>query len=95
MVPVTASGTITESQVACTLKSAAYDVTDEYGAVQPGGPVIVGAGGAYSFTVLLEAARLGSDLDGRSYRLTVSASNNTGATGSAASTVIVPHDQGH
>jgi len=95
MVPVTASGTITESQVACTLKSAAYDVTDEYGAVQPSGPVIVGAGGAYSFTVLLEAARLGSDLDGRSYRLTVSASNNTGATGSAASTVIVPHDQGH
>jgi hypothetical protein len=63
--------------------------------VQPSGPVAVGAGGAYSFTVLLQASRLGSDLDGRFYTITVSASNNAGKTGSQAGAVIVPHDQGH
>lgn len=93
MVPVTVSGTITEP--GCTITSAAYAVKDEYGEVQPSGPVRLGAGGAYSFTVLLQASRLGSDLDGRLYTITVEASNNAGKTGSQAGRVIVPHDQGH
>jgi hypothetical protein len=92
MVPVTVSGTITDT--GCTIASAAYAVTDEYGQVQPSGPVTLGTGGAYSFTVWLQASRLGSDLDGRLYTVTVRASNNAGQTASQAGTVIVLHDQG-
>jgi len=93
MVPVTVSGTITDT--GCTVTTAAYAVKDEYGEVQPSGPVTTGTGGAYSFMVLLQASRLGTDRDGRLYTITVSASNNAGKTGSRASSVIVPHDQGH
>jgi hypothetical protein len=93
MMPVIVSGTITDT--GCTVTSAAYAVTDKYGQVQPSGAVTLGAGGAYSFTVLLQASRLGTDLDGRLYTITVSASNNAGKTGSQNGTVIVPHDQGH
>jgi hypothetical protein len=93
MVPVTVSGTITDT--GCSVARASYAVTDEYGQVQPTGPVTVGPGGSYTFTVLLQASRLGTDLDGRLYTITVSASNNAGKTGSQAGAVIVPHDQGH
>jgi len=93
MAPVTVAGTITNT--GCTLKTAAYKVTDEYGEVQPSGPVTLGPRGAYSFNVSLQASRLGADIDGRLYTITVSASNDAGKTGSRANTVIVPHDQGH
>jgi hypothetical protein len=93
MVPVTVFGKI--SDTGCTVQTAAFAVKDEYGEVQPSGPVTLGPRGAYSFTVLLQAARLGTDLDGRLYTISVSASNNAGKTGSQASAVIVPHDQGH
>jgi FG-GAP-like repeat/IPT/TIG domain len=93
MVPVTVTGTITDT--GCTVTAAAYAVTDEYGEVQPTGPVTLGLGGTYSFTALLQASRLGADLDGRLYTITVSASNNADTTGSQAAVVIVPHDQRH
>jgi hypothetical protein len=93
MVPVTVSGTITDT--GCTVTTAAYAVTDEYGEVQPTGPVTLGPGGAYSFTLLLQSSRLGTDLDGRLYTITVSASNNAGKTVSQAGAVIVPHHQGN
>jgi hypothetical protein len=93
MLPVTVSGTITDT--GCSVTSAAYAVIDEYGEVEPMGPVTLGAGGGYSFTVLLQASRLGTDRDGRRYIITVDASNNAGKTGSNAGAVIVPHDQGH
>jgi hypothetical protein len=92
MVPVTVSGTITDT--GCTVTSAAYAVTDEYGQVQPSGTLTLSAGGAYSFTILLQASRLGTDLDGRYYIITVSASHNGGKTGSQVETIIVPHDGG-
>jgi len=91
MVPVTVSGTITDT--GCAIAGAAYAVTDEYGQVQPSGPVTLGAGGAYSFTVLLQASRLGTDLDGRLYTVSVSASNNAGKTESQVATVTVLHDE--
>jgi len=94
MVPVTLSGRITDT-TGCTVKSAAYTVADEYGEVQPSGVVTLGPGGAYSFTILLQASRLGADLDGRLYTVTVSASNKAGKTGSQVGTIMVPHDQGH
>jgi hypothetical protein len=93
MVPLTVSGAI--SDTGCILKTAAYAVTDEYGEVQPRGPVTIGVRGAYSFTVLLQSSRLGTDLDGRLYTITVSASNNAGETRSRTGSVIVPHDQRH
>jgi hypothetical protein len=93
MVPVTVSGTITDA--GCTITSAAYAVKDEYGTVQPSGPVTLSAGGAYSFTVLLQASRLGTDLDGRRYTVIVQAKDNAGNGGSNTSVVAVPHDQGH
>jgi hypothetical protein len=92
-VPVTVSGTI--SDTGCTVETAAYAVTDEYGQVQPAGPLTLGPGGAYSFTVLLQASRLGTDFDGRLYTITISASNNAGRYGLQSGTVVVPHDQGH
>jgi len=94
MMPVTVSGTITDT-TGCTLTSATYVVTDEYGQVEPSGPVTLGGGGAYSFTVLLQASRFGADIDGRLYTVTVRASNSANKTGSRSGTVIVPHDQGH
>ena len=90
---MTVSGRITDT-TGCTVKSAAYTVTDEYGELQPSGTVTLSAGGAYSFTILLQASRLGADLDGRLYTVTVSAANNAGKTGSQAGSVIVPHNQG-
>lgn len=93
MVPVTVFGTI--SNTGCTVTDAAWAVTDEYGKVQPNGAITLGPEGTYSFTVLLKASRLASDIDGRVYTVTVSASNNASQTGSEATTIIVPHDQRH
>jgi hypothetical protein len=81
MVPVTVSGTITDTGSGVNVSSAAYSVTDEYGEVQPAGAISLGVAGSYSFTVLLEAARLGTDLDGRHYTITVRASDNAGNSG--------------
>ena len=94
MVPVKISGTVTDTGSGCSIKAAAYTVKDEYSEVQPTGPVRFGVGGTYSFTVWLQASRLGTDLDGRRYTVTVSVSNNAGKTGSQAATVIVPHERG-
>ena len=94
MVPVTASGQISDTDTTCTIRAAAFTVKDEYGEVQPRGSVTLGAGGAYTFTIWLQASRLGTDLNGRLYTITVSASNNAGKTGSQTDAVIVPHDQG-
>ena len=91
MVPVVVSGAVTDT--GCTVTTVAYTVTDEYGEVQPSGPLTLGAGGSYSFTVLLQASRLGTDSDGRLYTISVSASNNAGKTGSQVATVTVPHDE--
>jgi len=95
MLPVTISGTITDTGSGVNLSRAAYSVTDEYGKVQPTGAITLGAGGSYSFTVLLQASRLGSDLDGRQYTITVRVSDNAGNAASQASVVTVPHDQGN
>jgi glycosidase len=95
MVPVTVSGTITDNLSGVDPSTAAFAVVDEYGSVQPSGPVTLGLGGSYSFTVLLQASRNGNDQDGRQYFITVSAKDLAGNLGSAATTVTVPHDQGH
>jgi hypothetical protein len=95
MVSITVSGTINDPDASCSIKAAAYTVTDEYRKVQPRGPVTLGPRGAYSFKVRLQASRLGSDIDGRHYTITVGASNDAGKTGSQSGMVIVAHDRGH
>jgi hypothetical protein len=93
MVPVTVSGTISDTGSGVNVNSAAYVVKDEYGEVQPKGTITLGPGGNYSFIVLLQASRLGHDLDGRRYTVTVQAKDNAGDDGSKTSVVLVPHDR--
>jgi hypothetical protein len=95
MVPVTISGTMTDNLSGIDPSTAAFSVADEYGSVQPSGPLSLAANGTYSFIVLLEASREGTDKDGRQYTISVSASDLAGNMGSAATLVVVPHDQGH
>jgi hypothetical protein len=74
--------------------SVTFAVADAYGAVQPNGPVTLGVGGTYSFTISLQASRNGNDKDGRQYTITVSAKDLAGNVGSASTVVTLPHDQG-
>ena len=93
MVPVTISGKITDAGSGVDQSSATFAVKDEYGRVQPNGPITLSAGGTYSFTVMLQASRLGSDMDGRQYRIKISASDSAGNHASKTSVVTVLHDQ--
>jgi len=95
MVPVIISGTMMDDLSGIDPTTAAFSVLDEYGSVQPSGPVSVGTDGSYSFTTSLEASREGTDKDGRQYTVTVSADDLAGNLGSGTFIVIVPHDQGH
>ena len=94
IVSVSVSGAITDNLSGVDPSGATFTVVDEYGSVQPTGPVSLGAGGSYSFTVSLQASRKGTDLDGRQYTITVSAKDLAGNVGSASTLVTVPHDQG-
>ena len=94
MVPVTISGAITDNLSGVDPSTAAFNVVDEYGQIQPHGPVSLGAGGNYSFTISLQASRNGNDKNGRQYTITVSADDLAGNLGSASTVVTVPHDQG-
>lgn len=95
MVPVTISGTITDTDSGVNLSSASFAVSDEYGTVQPSGPFTINPDGTYLFTVNLEASRRGSDKNGRQYTISVFAKDNAGNLGSSSIIVTVPHDQGH
>ena len=82
MVPVTFSGSITDDGSG--VADATFAVTDEYGLVQPSGPVIVGGDGSYHVTVLLEARRQGEDKNGRTYTMVVTATDKKGNRASAS-----------
>jgi hypothetical protein len=70
--------------------TAAYAVIDEYGLIQPNGPIQVAMDGSYAFTIKLQASRKGNDRDGRQYTITVSAQDNEGNQGSKSTVVTVP-----
>jgi uncharacterized repeat protein (TIGR01451 family) len=95
MVPVTVSGTITDTDSGVNLSGGSLAVTDEYCTVQPADPLTINPDGTYLFTVNLEASRKGSDKDGRQYTISVFAKDNAGNLGSSSIVVSVPHDQGH
>ncbi len=92
MVPVQATGTITDTD--CAITSASFAVKDKYGKVQPSGPVTVGSPGTYSFIVSLQASIVGGD-SGRLYTMTVTATNRGGKSGSKSGTVVVPPGGAH
>jgi hypothetical protein len=91
LVSVTIFGTITDTGSGVNATTATYAVKDEYGLVQPSGPISLGSGGTYSFVILLQASRRASDFNGRHYEITVRASDNAGNVGSKTAVVIVPH----
>ena len=95
LVPVKISGKITDAGSGVNVNSASYAVKDEYGKVQPHGAIVLGSGGAYFFSVSLQASRLGTDLNGRRYTVTIQAKDNAGNTGSNTIAVTVPHDRGN
>jgi hypothetical protein len=91
-VPVRVQGTISDAS-GVDLASALFAVTDEYGLVQPNGPITVESNGSFSVDVPLLASRLGTDTDGRKYTITLTARDLLGNQGSTTVVVVVPHDQ--
>jgi probable HAF family extracellular repeat protein len=93
LVTVTVSGTMTDESGGSGVQanSAAYQVMDEYGQVQPSGSVPL-VDGTYTFTVALQASRRGNDPDGRHYMIVVSARDHAGNSGAASATVTVPRN---
>ena len=92
LVLVTVSGNITAGTSALT--GTTYAVVDQYAQDQPSGNITLGAGGSYSFTVPLIAARNGNDTNGRTYTIYVTGSDKIGNVGACSAVVTVPHDQG-
>ena len=94
LVPVTLTGTIVDTGSGVDPASATFTVKDEYGLAQPSGPLQLNTDGSYRVQVPLTASRQGSDADGRTYTITVSAKDKAGNLGSAQTFVRVPHDRG-
>jgi hypothetical protein len=93
LVPVVVSGKVTDNPGGSGIAAASYAVVDEYGQVQPSGTLVPGSGGSYSFTVYLPASRKDADLNGRTFTITVSATDKAGNPASKVVVVTVPHDQ--
>jgi hypothetical protein len=93
LVAVTIDGTVSDTGSGVDLSSGSFAVQDEYGEVQPAGTFQIGSDGSYSFPVELQASRLGSDLDGRQYQISLQAKDKAGNVGTTSITLVVPHDQ--
>ncbi len=87
---VVVSGTITAPE-GCTITDASYSVVDEYGVYTEDGALSVADDGSFALLMTVEASRLGSDRDGRSYDVTISASDGAGDASASASAVVL-HD---
>jgi hypothetical protein len=91
-VGVVVSGAATDAS-GLNAASFGYTVIDEYGLVQPQGPVAIGGAGAYAVTVPLVSARNGNDRNGRTYQIIVAGRDGAGNAASCTTTVTVLHDQ--
>ena len=93
MVPVTVSGTVTDAGSG--VASVTFAVADEYRQIQPSGTITLNADGTYSFTVSLQASRKGSDKNGRTYTVTIVATDKAGLKTTVSQTLVaVEHNQG-
>jgi hypothetical protein len=90
IVGVTVSGTVTEP-ANCTTTALTCKVVDEYGIFS--GAVAVPVANTFSGVSHVEAWRLGTDLDGRTYTYTCTATNSFGGADSNPAVSLVPHDQ--
>jgi len=70
------------------IASVTFAVIDEYDQVEP---TIT----HFGQTIQLEAWRNGDDMDGRTYTITATATDNLGNVATASTVVLVPHDQGN
>jgi hypothetical protein len=104
-VTVTVTGVATDTLTGVNPSSLSFHVQDEYGLVQPSGPITsivaedptaFGGDGLvrFAFQVQLQARRHGYDFDGRQYTISVDAFDGAGNLGTAATIVTVPHDMG-
>jgi len=71
-----------------------YYVVDEYGIIQPAGTFTVDSDGKWSFPVLLEPSRLGTDRDGRLYTIVITVKDVAGNSTTTTLSIVVPHDKG-
>lgn len=93
MINVSLTGTIIDSGVG--VSSATYVVDDEYGEIAPLGDISLTSGGGFNLNIPLDAYRKGSDSDGRTYTIHITAMDKLGNISSAFTTVAVLHDQGN
>jgi len=70
-----------------------YRVIDEYGTVQPAGVLTLRADGSFTQVLTLEAARKGTDKDGRTYQIIVTATDHAGNAVTVTTSVMVAHNQ--
>jgi hypothetical protein len=70
-----------------------FRVTDEYGREQPPGAFTVSPSGSYTFVVLLEARRLGTDEGGRTCIVAVTVPDSSGNPATKTVQIAVEHDQ--
>ena len=92
MVPVTVSGWRLDGGSG--VANVTYSVIDEYKQVQPSGAVTLNPDGSYSFSVSLQASRRGSDKNGRTYTIVVSATDRAGLKTTTSVTIVaVEHNQ--
>lgn len=91
MIDVVVSGTVT-LPVGCTLQSASYTLDDEYGLISGSGTVSVATDGTFSLGVPVQGSRRGTDRDGRTYTIVVSAKDEAGTASSAPIISTVAHD---
>ena len=92
MVPVTVSGSALDGGSG--VANVTYSVIDGYKQVQPSGAVTLNPDGSYSFSVSLQASRRGSDKNGRTYTVVVSATDRAGLKTTTSVTIVaVEHNQ--
>lgn len=91
MVNVTISGNA--SDAGSGLDTVSYIMIDEYGEFAYSGDIQTSKNGDLSFTLSLKAERTGSDRDGRTYSVTVTALDKAGNTAVQSAAISVPHDQ--
>jgi hypothetical protein len=87
---VVVSGYVTVPE-GCTLESVIYAVDDEYGVYTGSGDLSVAGDGSFELIMTVEASRLGSDKDGRTYGVTISATDEAGDASASAAAVVL-HD---
>jgi hypothetical protein len=93
LVPDTISGKMSDGLSGLQAGTASFKVVDEYGFIQPTGAISLAGDGSFSFVVMLDPTRLGADLDGRHYTVTVTVKDKADNTASATVVITVPHNQ--